>query len=207
MSNIKLQELKEEYTNCTNCEELCKSRSQIVFGSGNENATILLVGEAPGKTEDERGIPFCGASGQILQELLASIGFTRDEVFITNTVICRPENNRNPKTEEIKNCSDRLHKTIQAINPKVIATVGNFASKKILGKDANAGITKIRGKIFEHEFLGKNYFIVPVVHPANLLYNGRNPEIFKQMKEDFQTIKKASEKETKQKPQMSLGDF
>ncbi len=204
MTNIKLQQIQEEYSACKQCEDLCNSRSQVVFGSGDPKAKILFLGEAPGATEDKEGIPFCGASGKVLQELLMSIGYNRDQVFITNTIICRPEKNRNPKPQEIKNCNNRLNKTIKAIDPKVIVTVGNFATKTILGQ---AGITKIRGQLFEQDLSGKIYCVVPVVHPANLLYNGRNPKILEQMKLDFQTILKATKIQEKKKPQASLADF
>ncbi|MAG61103.1 uracil-DNA glycosylase [archaeon] len=204
--NPKLQELKQEYSKCEKCPELCKSRTQVVFGSGDESADALFIGEAAGATEDEKGIPFCGASGQILQELLQSIGFTRDEVFITNTVLCRPDKNRNPKTDEIKNCSERLNKTIEYMNPKVIVTIGNFATKAVLGPEAKAGITKIRGQIFEKTIQNKIVQIIPIIHPANLLYNGRNPKIFEQMKLDFKAIQKATNTNRKN-PQASLIDF
>lgn len=187
--NILLQKLKKEYSTCQKCKELCQSRTQVVFGSGNQNSKILFIGEAAGATEDKEGIPFCGASGKILQELLQSIGFTRDEIFITNTVLCRPEKNRNPKKEEIENCSNRLNKTIEYMNPKVIVTIGNFATYAVLGQ---TGITKIRGQIFEKEINNKIVQIIPIVHPANLLYNGRNPIILNQMKEDFKVIQKAT---------------
>ncbi len=95
-TNIPLQQLQQEYSTCQKCEELCNTRTQVIFGSGNVNAEILIIGEAPGKTEDEQGIPFCGANGKILEELLESINYTRDQVFITNTVMCRPPKNRNP---------------------------------------------------------------------------------------------------------------
>lgn len=204
--NPKLQALKEKYSKCEKCVELCKSRSQVVFGSGNQNSQILFIGEAPGANEDKNGIPFCGASGQILQELLESISFTRDEIFITNTVLCRPEGNRNPKTNEIKNCSERLNKSIEYMNPKVIVTIGNFATKAILGPEAKAGITKIRGQIFEKTINNKIVQIIPIIHPANLLYNGRNPKIFDQMKQDFKAIQKATNTNRKNS-QVSLTDF
>ena len=193
MTNIPLQQLKSEYSNCTKCKELCNFRSQTIFGSGDLNASVLLIGEAPGKTEDEQGIPFCGASGKILQELLESINLTREEVFITNTILCRPPKNRNPKKDEIQNCNDRLFKTIQAINPKVIVTIGNFASKTILKKEAKPGITKIRGQVFQLQIEDQKYQVVPVVHPANLLYIGRNPVILEQMKKDFQVVIETTE--------------
>lgn len=177
--------LKEEYHNCQRCVELCKSRTQVVFGSGNEKAEVLFMGEAPGANEDKQGIPFCGASGEILNSLLAEVGISREDVFITNTILCRPQDNRNPAKEEVENCRERLNQLVEIMKPKVIVTIGNFATERILGKK---GITTLRGKVFEVEIDGKMVKVVPVIHPANLLYNGRNPEIFKRMVEDFKTI-------------------
>ncbi len=201
-----LKELKETFSRCSLCPELCESRSQVVFGSGNHKAPLLIIGEAPGASEDRQGIPFCGASGKVLQELLSSIGLTRDDVFITNTIICRPPNNRNPKTEEMQNCRERLEETIQLIQPKVIATVGNFATKAIIKK---TGITQIRGQIFETSVRGTSFKVVPVVHPANYLYNGRAEPILEQMKSDFLVLKKVIEEEGSKvkSSQARLGDF
>src|SRR3989344_445954 len=190
-------QLKTEYSTCTKCSSLCQSRSQVVFGSGNPQVQVVLVGEAPGAEEDKQGIPFCGASGKVLDELLQFINLSRDDIFITNTILCRPENNRPPAKEEVQNCLDRLDQLIGIMQPKVIVTIGNFATERILGKK---GITSLRGKIFELE--GKK--IVPVIHPANYLYSGRNPEMFAQMKKDFETICSVIQEKKKQK---KLGEF
>ena len=189
--------LKQQYSDCTKCTELCKNRTQVVFGSGNEDAEILFLGEAPGANEDKQGIPFCGMSGKILTELLNSVGLVREDIFITNTVICRPPYNRNPAKDEINNCKDRLDKTIEIIKPKVIVTIGNFATERIIGK---TGIKTIRGSVFDY----KNIRVVPVVHPASYLYSGRNPEMFEQMKSDFKVIFGLLDQEKKQK---SLSEF
>lgn len=190
-------QLKQEYSTCTKCPALCQSRSRVVFGSGNPQAEVLFIGEAPGANEDKQGIPFCGMSGQVLNELLNSVGLSREDIFITNTILCRPEDNRNPAKEEVENCRDRLDKLISIMQPKVIVTIGNFATERILGKK---GITSLRGKVFEIE--GKK--IVPVVHPANYLYSGRNPEMFKQMKKDFETVVEVIKEKKKEK---KLTDF
>ncbi len=189
--------LKQEYSACTKCPALCKSRTQVVFGSGNPQAEVLFIGEAPGANEDQQGIPFCGMSGQVLNELLSSVGLSREDIFITNTILCRPEDNRNPAKEEVENCRERLDKLIAIMQPKVIVTIGNFATERILGKK---GITSLRGKVFEVE--GKK--IVPVIHPANYLYSGRNPEMFAQMKKDFIVISETIKEKKKQK---KLGEF
>ena len=194
-------QLKTEYSTCTKCSSLCQSRSQVVFGSGNPQAQVVLVGEAPGAEEDKQGIPFCGASGKVLNELLQSINLSRDDIFITNTILCRPENNRPPAKEEVQNCRDRLDQLIGIMQPKVIVTIGNFATERILGKK---GITSLRGKEFPIIIHNQEIIVVPVIHPANLLYNGRSPVILEQMKQDFQTIKKIIEQKGAQK---SLGEF
>ena len=189
---MQFNKLKQEYSKCNKCSNLCKSRTQVVFGSGNENADILLIGEAPGANEDKQGIPFCGMSGKILNELLSSINLDRQDIFITNTILCRPENNRNPTKEEVNNCKERLDKLIEIMQPKVIVTIGNFATERIIGK---TGIKSIRGKIFKHQGIS----VVPVIHPAGYLYSGRNPEMFEQMKADFKVINNLIEINKKQK--------
>jgi len=191
-----LQQLKQEYQNCQRCPVLCKSRTKVVFGSGNQNAKVLFIGEAPGKEEDRQGIPFCGMSGKVLEELLASISLTRDEVFITNTILCRPENNRNPAKDEVENCRQRLDTLIEILKPKVIVTIGNFATERILGK---AGVTKLHGKVHALVFQQREIKVIPVIHPANLLYNGRNPELLQQMKDDFKVIQNVIEEKKAQK--------
>ncbi len=215
--NMPFEQLKKEYSSCSKCPALCSSRSQVVFGSGNPQAEVLLIGEAPGANEDKQGIPFCGMSGQVLNELLNSVGLSREDIFITNTILCRPENNRNPAKEEVENCRNRLDKLIEIMQPKVIVTIGNFATERILGKPTKEklflwgtngrepthfvkGITTLRGKIFENN--GRK--IVPVIHPANYLYSGRNPEMFKQMKNDFETIVNVIKEKKKEK---NLTDF
>ena len=189
--------LKQRYSKCTKCDELCNHRTQVVFGSGNKDAEVLFIGEGPGKNEDEKGIPFCGMSGKILEELLQSINLSREDIFITNTILCRPPNNRNPAKEELENCRERLNKLIAIMQPKVIVTIGNFATERIISK---TGIKSIRGKIFDFNGIK----VVPVVHPASYLYSGRNPEMMAQMKSDFQTIAEVIDVNRKQK---TLGEF
>lgn len=175
------EKLKQEYSICKKCPELLKSRIQVVFGSGNPNSKILFIGEAPGLTEAKEGVPFCGMSGQVLNQLLNQIGLTREDIFITNTILCRPEQNRNPNKNEVENCRERLDKLISIMQPEVIVTIGNFATDRIINK---TGVTSIHGKVFKHN----NISVVPVIHPANYLYSGRNPELFSQMLEDFKVI-------------------
>lgn len=193
---LELQQLHNKYQHCKRCSELCKSRTQVVFGSGNPNAEILFIGEAPGANEDKLGIPFCGMSGKVLEELLQSINLSRNDVFITNTILCRPENNRNPYPEEVENCRDRLDQLIAIMRPKVIVTIGNFSTQRILNK---TGIKTVRGKIFSTTINNHIITVIPVIHPANYLYSGRNPELLTQMKQDFQTIASVIKERQEQK--------
>jgi len=177
--------LKQTYDKCIKCPQLYETRTQVVFGAGNKNADVLFIGEAPGASEDKNGIPFCGMSGKVLSELLNTINLSKEDIFITNTILCRPPNNRNPDKEEVNNCRERLDKLIEVMQPKVIVTIGNFATDRIIGK---TGIKTIRGKVFKTIINGKEITVIPVVHPASYLYSGRNPEMFELMKKDFQAI-------------------
>ncbi len=194
---MQFEQLKKESLSCTKCSELCKSRTQVVFGSGKENSKILFIGEAPGANEDKKGIPFCGLSGTVLGELLNSVSLSREDIFITNTVLCRPEDNRNPAKDEIENCRERLDQLITIMKPKVIVTIGNFATERIIGR---TGIKSLRGKVFDY----RKIKVVPVVHPASYLYSGRNPDLFEQMKSDFQVISSLLKEK---KVQKSLGEY
>ena len=198
---MSFDQLKQEYATCQRCPSLCKSRTHVVFGDGNPQAEILFIGEAPGLHEDQQGIPFCGMSGKVLEELLQSIQLFRKDIFITNTILCRPENNRNPAKEEVENCRERLDRFIQIMQPTVIVTIGNFATERILGK---TGINSLRGKVFPVVMGGKEVKVVPVVHPASYLYSGRNPEMMTKMKDDFQNIAAVLAEARKQ---TSLGNF
>ncbi|PIN87926.1 uracil-DNA glycosylase [Candidatus Woesearchaeota archaeon CG10_big_fil_rev_8_21_14_0_10_32_24] len=175
------QNLKREYSTCQKCSLLCQNRTQVVFGSGNPDADVLFIGEAPGANEDKKGVPFCGMSGKILDELLQSINLSREEIFITNTILCRPPKNRNPTKEEVENCRERLDQLLELMKPKVIVTIGNFATDRIINKKE---IKKIRGKMFNY----KKFKVIPVVHPAAWIYSGRNPQMLEQMKDDFKMI-------------------
>ncbi len=193
--------LKQEYFKCDRCPVLCENRSQVVFGSGNKLAKVVFLGEAPGANEDAKGIPFCGMSGKILEELLMSVGMSREDIFITNTILCRPPKNRNPTKEEVANCSERLDKLLEVMQPKVLVTIGNFATERILGK---TGIKSLRGKVFEITRGKQQVKVVPVIHPANYLYSGRNPELFGLMKSDFSVIAGIIEGAKKQKSLMEF---
>jgi DNA polymerase len=165
---------------CTRCKLAKLGRSQVVFGTGNPNASIMFVGEAPGFYEDRQGEPFVGAAGKLLNELLESAGLSRKDVYIANVIKCRPPNNRDPEPDEVDTCKPFLMQQIDTINPKVICTLGNWATRTLLSR--NVGITKVRGRAIRHE----KYIIFPLLHPAAALHQGnlREPLI-----EDFQKLK------------------
>ena len=150
----------------------------MVFGVGDPDASLMLIGEAPGQNEDLQGEPFVGAAGQLLDELLAGIGIERQEVYIANVLKCRPPGNRDPKEDEIDSCKGFLREQIRMIHPNVVVTLGNFATKLLLPTDT--GITRMRGQRFNW-WLGAT--LIPTFHPAAAL-RGR-PSVKEQMQEDF----------------------
>ena len=155
-------DLQAEVANCTKCA-LCNTRTQTVFGSGNKQADWMLVGEAPGQHEDEQGLPFVGNAGLLLTEMLRAIGLSREEVFITNILKCRPPNNRDPHADEVESCNDYLQRQLQLIQPKIILAIGRIAAQTLLRTDAS--LARLRGKV--HTF--NNTPVVVVYHPAYLL--------------------------------------
>lgn len=174
-----LKELEKLALQCTKCK-LHEFRTQVVFGVGNPSAEIMFVGEAPGYNEDVQGEPFVGAAGKLLDKVLfEETGLTRNEVYITNVVKCRPPNNRNPEEDEIIACNPYLLKQIEIIKPKVICALGNFAAKTLLGK--NEGISKLRGRVFS----AFNCKIVPTFHPAAIL---RNPNLIDVFRSDLKQV-------------------
>ncbi len=177
------EKLKEFYLKIKDCEkcDLSRSRTKFVFGSGSADAKIMFVGEAPGKNEDLQGLPFVGQAGKLLDELLYSIGFNRNEVFIANVLKCRPPGNRDPRIEEIDTCKNYLFEQIKIIDPKIICTLGRFSTQLLL--DTNKGISGLRGKIFK---VG-GHIVMPINHPAAALYAPSKMEV---LKEDFNKIKK-----------------
>jgi len=151
---------------CGNCP-LCETRTQVVFGSGNPEAAVMFVGEAPGREEDLKGLPFVGAAGELLTRMITSIGLSRDEVYITNIVKCRPPRNRDPLPDEIEACHLVLHRQIEMIRPTVICTLGRFAAQTLLVSGESMG--RLRGRT--HDFQGIK--LVPTYHPAALLRNAQ----------------------------------
>jgi uracil-DNA glycosylase family 4 len=174
-----LVELYRDVSACTRCP-LHAGRTKAVFGAGNADSDLLFIGEAPGAEEDRQGLPFVGRAGQLLNELLGGIGMKREDVFIANILKSRPPGNRDPQPEEIEACWPYLERQIQLIEPRVIATLGNFATKKITG--SQVGITRARGTPQVHELASRTVFVFPLLHPAAAL---RTPAMAETLREDF----------------------
>ena len=172
----------EDTATCTRCA-LAQGRTQVVFGSGSPNADIMFVGEAPGFHEDQQGVPFVGQAGKLLDKLLGGIGLTRADVFVANVLKCRPPGNRDPLPEEIAACEPHLFRQIELIQPTLVATLGNFATKLLSGKPA--GITKVHGYEQEVTLGSRTVLLYPIFHPAAALYT---PSMLKVLEEDFARI-------------------
>ncbi|MGI8728152.1 MAG: uracil-DNA glycosylase [Solirubrobacterales bacterium] len=177
-----LVEVYREARGCTKCP-LHESRTRVVFGAGNADAELMFVGEAPGAEEDRRGLPFVGRAGQLLNQLLEGIGLSRDEVFVSNVLKCRPPGNRDPQPVEIETCRPYLQRQVELIEPRVLATLGNFATKLLTGNQA--GITKVRGVPQTHQLGGRTVSIFPLLHPAAAL---RTPRMREQLEADFDKL-------------------
>ena len=178
-----LVELYREVAGCTRCP-LYEGRTQAVFGAGNADAELMFVGEAPGAEEDRQGLPFVGRAGQLLNRLLKEVELSRDDVFIANILKSRPPANRDPQPDEIEACWPYLERQIQLIEPSVIATLGNFATKKITGDQT--GITRVRGTPQVHELAGRSLFVFPLLHPAAAL---RTPKLVEILQQDFARLR------------------
>ncbi len=152
---------------CVRCR-LAQGRTQVVFGAGNPHAELMFVGEAPGFHEDKQGLPFVGQAGKLLDKLLAQIGMQRSDVFVANVVKCRPPGNRDPQPDEIEACESHLFRQIELIEPKVVATLGNFATKLLSGRPL--GITRVHGQEQETTLGGRSVLLYPLYHPAAALY-------------------------------------
>jgi len=162
---------------CVRCPQLAERRTTVVFGAGNADADLMFVGEAPGRNEDLQGRPFVGQAGGLLQELLGGIGLTRDQVFITNVLMCRPPQNRDPHPVEIEHCQDWLARKIELVQPSVICTLGNFATK-LLRQDTT-GITRVHGRAEERLVGRRAVWLYPVFHPAAALYSPAQVEVLR----------------------------
>jgi uracil-DNA glycosylase family 4 len=172
-----LKDLYHQARACTRCPQLASTRTTVVFGSGNANADLMFCGEAPGKNEDEQGLPFVGQAGKLLDKLLAEIGLTRADVFVVNVLKCRPPGNRDPAPVEIENCQDYLMRQIELIEPTVICTLGNFATK-LLRADPT-GITRLHGREEERVIGTRAVRLYPIFHPAAALYTPANVEVLR----------------------------
>jgi DNA polymerase len=175
-----LKEVYAQAKTCTRCPELAATRKTVVFGAGNADADLMFVGEAPGASEDEQGVPFVGRAGKLLETLLGEIGLQRAEVFIANTLQCRPPGNRDPLPVEIENCQEYLFRKVELIQPTVICTLGNFSTKLLRGDPT--GITRLHGQP-EMLTLGRRAVrLYPIFHPAAALYT---PRMLETLREDF----------------------
>jgi uracil-DNA glycosylase len=176
-------ELLEEYAAataaCTRCR-LAEGRTQVVFGAGNPRADLMFVGEAPGFHEDKQGIPFVGQAGKLLDGLLQGVHLRREDVYIANVLKCRPPGNRDPQSDEIESCEPHLFRQIELIEPKVIATLGNFATKLLSGRPL--GITRVHGQEQALTIAGRSVVLYPLYHPAAALYT---PAMLKVLEADF----------------------
>jgi uracil-DNA glycosylase len=160
-------ELEREALACSRCPLATQGRTQVVFGTGDPAADLLFVGEGPGQEEDRQGVPFVGRAGQLLTRLIEGIGLTRDDVYIANVVKCRPPGNRDPLPIEIETCRPYLEGQLHFIDPLVVVTLGNFATKLLL--QTKEGITKLRGREFPFR---ERAVLIPTLHPAAVLRNG-----------------------------------
>ena len=176
-----------ELHDCTKCP-LADGRTTVVFGTGDPDANLMFVGEAPGFHEDQQGKPFVGQAGKLLDKLLAEIGLERRQVFIANVLKCRPPGNRDPQPDEIEACEGHLMKQIELIQPRVICSLGNFATKLLSGSPQ--GITKVRGAPQLRELGGRNVFLFPIFHPAAALYT---PAMLERLRGDFSELPKLLE--------------
>ena len=177
-----LVSLYREVQACKLCP-LHETRTRVVFGNGNADADLMFVGEAPGMHEDQQGIPFVGRAGQLLDELLREVGLSREGVFVCNVLKSRPPGNRDPQPDEISACRPYLDAQVELIEPRVICTLGNFATKLLTR--SQRGITSVRGRPQAHEIGGRPVRIYPILHPAAAL---RTPKIKEQLREDFSRL-------------------
>ena len=177
---VTLKGIRTELGDCTRCKLHGLGRNQIVFGTGDEHAKLMFVGEAPGRDEDIKGIPFVGRAGQLLTKIIESIDLSRESVYIANVIKCRPPQNRNPEIDEVETCEPFLFSQIDAIKPKVIVALGTFAAQTLL--KSTETISRLRGKVYEY----RGSSLIPTFHPAFLL---RSPTRKRDVWEDMKKVK------------------
>src|SRR3954454_750311 len=178
-----LKAVYEQARGCEKCPQLAATRTTVVFGSGNADADLMFVGEAPGANEDKQGLPFVGQAGRLLDTLLSEIGMTRGDVFVCNVLKCRPPGNRDPLPQEIDACQDYLWRQLELIEPTVVCTLGNFATK-LLRADPT-GITRLHGRDEERMLGPRRVRLSPLLHPAAALYT---PSMLETLRTDFARI-------------------
>ena len=180
-----LEEAALDASTCTKCR-LSQGRTQVVYGVGDPNADLMFIGEAPGFHEDKQGEPFVGAAGQLLNQLLAEIDVPRDDVYINNVILCRPPGNRDPLPDELEACKPWLDERVALIDPAVVVTLGNWATRYILGKQVS--ISRVRGQRFP--WSGRT--VIPTFHPAAVLHGGGQASSqMTALRADFQEIRRA----------------
>jgi DNA polymerase len=180
-----LEEAALEASTCTRCR-LAQGRTQVVYGVGNPNANLMFIGEGPGYYEDKQGEPFVGAAGQLLNRMLAEIEIPREDVYINNVVMCRPPGNRDPLPDEIEACTPWLTERIELIDPVVVVTLGNWATRFIL--DRQVSISRVRGQ----RFAWKGRIVIPTFHPAAILHGGgEDSSQMSALRDDFREIRRA----------------
>jgi DNA polymerase len=186
-----LRDAAAEASRCTRCR-LARGRTQVVYGTGHPNADLMFIGEGPGFHEDKQGEPFVGAAGQLLNRMLGEIGLVRDQVYIANIVKCRPPGNRDPRPDEIEACTPWLVEQISLIQPSVIVTLGNFATKFVL--QTQTGITRLRGRV--HAWHGRA--VVPTFHPAAILHGGgEGSRQYELLLDDFRLVRRTLDESTR----------
>ena len=194
-----LVSLYREMKECHDCP-LADSRTNLVFGAGNADADLMFVGEAPGHHEDLQGLPFVGRAGMLLDELLEEVGLERKDVFITNILCCRPPGNRDPLPDEIDACKPYLYKKIELIEPKVVCTLGNFATKLLTR--SSKGIMSVRGRPQVHELGGRRVRLYPLCHPAAAL---RTPATLDALRDDIRRLPALLDEPPPDQPRPSPG--
>jgi DNA polymerase len=176
-----LAEVRERLGDCRRCK-LCEGRTHIVFGTGDERARLMFVGEGPGRDEDEQGEPFVGRAGQLLTKIIEAMGLRREEVYIANCVKCRPPDNRTPEPDEIATCQPFLRQQLAVVRPWIVVALGSVAAQTLLG--TTRGITALRGRFYQ----AGDYQVMPTFHPAYLL---RNPAAKREVWEDLKLVRDA----------------
>jgi DNA polymerase len=180
-----LEEAALEASTCTLCR-LANGRTQVVYGVGDPHADLMFIGEGPGYHEDKQGQPFVGAAGKLLDRMLNEIGLTREDVYIANCVKCRPPNNRDPYPDELDACTPYLREQIRLVDPHVVVTLGNFATRYVLQKQVS--ISRVRGQRFQ---VGMRV-VIPTFHPAAILHGGgESSSQMQSLRSDFQVVRAA----------------